>query len=247
MTGRIGYAAAAMALALVAAPDHAGAGEHELIPGPTAKQAHIAKILVPTVARRRPAGGRVVARVPSAARWGGGANRLLVLESMRVADPDGEERLWLRVQLPVRPNETSGWILADHAMILTTPWRIHVSTSRRRVTVLEAGRVVRRARAVVGAPRTPTPAGDFAVYEVVRQPNPRGFLGPWALHLTAFSKVLEDYGGGPGRIGLHGRGGASLRDPLGTARSHGCVRVPNGIVRLLARVAGAGTPVRIRR
>jgi lipoprotein-anchoring transpeptidase ErfK/SrfK len=106
---------------------------------------------------------------------------------------------------------------------------------------------VRRFRAVVGKPSTPTPLGLFAVYERARQPDPDAFLGPWALHLTAHSNVLEDYGGGPGRVALHGRSGASLRDPLGTAASHGCVRVRNGDIRWLAKVAAPGTPVLIER
>jgi L,D-transpeptidase catalytic domain/SnoaL-like polyketide cyclase len=107
--------------------------------------------------------------------------------------------------------------------------------------------LVRRFRAVVGKPSTPTPLGLFAVYERARQPDPDAFLGPWALHLTAHSNVLEDYGGGPGRVALHGRSGASLRDPLGTAASHGCVRVRNGDIRWLAKVAAPGTPVLIER
>jgi lipoprotein-anchoring transpeptidase ErfK/SrfK len=61
--------------------------------------------------------------------------------------------------------------------------------------------------------------------------------------LTAHSNVLDDYGGGPGRVAIHGRDGASLFDPLGSAASHGCVRVPDGFVRLLARRAREGTPV----
>jgi lipoprotein-anchoring transpeptidase ErfK/SrfK len=107
--------------------------------------------------------------------------------------------------------------------------------------------LVRRFRAVVGKPSTPTPLGLFAVYDRARQPDPDAFLGPWALHLTAHSNVLEDYGGGPGRVALHGRSGASLRDPLGTAASHGCVRVRNGDIRWLAKVAAPGTPVLIER
>jgi lipoprotein-anchoring transpeptidase ErfK/SrfK len=58
--------------------------------------------------------------------------------------------------------------------------------------------------------------------------------------------VLDNYGGGPGRVAIHGRGGASLADPLGTARSHGCIRVANLDVQWLARSVAAGTPVRIR-
>ena len=84
-----------------------------------------------------------------------------------------------------------------------------------------------------------------AVYDPIAQSGARGFLGPWALHLTAFSDVLDSFGGGPGRVAIHGRGGASLRDPLGTARSHGCIRIDNVHVRWLARVVPRGTPVKI--
>jgi lipoprotein-anchoring transpeptidase ErfK/SrfK len=98
---------------------------------------------------------------------------------------------------------------------------------------------------VIGAPSTPTPAGSFAVLEVVRQPK-GGVLGPWALHLTAHSNVLDNYGGGPGRVALHGRSGALLNDPLGTSRSHGCIRMPNAFVARLHDVAVEGTPVIIR-
>ena len=66
------------------------------------------------------------------------------------------------------------------------------------------------------------------------------------LALTARSSTLENYAGGPGVTALHGRAGASLLDPLGTARSHGCVRIENRVITWLARVAAPGTPVSIR-
>ena len=58
--------------------------------------------------------------------------------------------------------------------------------------------------------------------------------------------MLEDFGGGPGRIGLHGRGGASLRDLLGSARSHGCVRLDRKAITWLAARIRPGVPVTIR-
>ncbi|MEA2220249.1 MAG: hypothetical protein QOJ35_2875, partial [Solirubrobacteraceae bacterium] len=81
--------------------------------------------------------------------------------------------------------------------------------------------------------------------ERARQADPSGFVGPWALHLTAHSDVLTNYGGGPGTVAIHGRSGASLLDPLGSARSHGCVRVANDDVSWLARTVRVGTPVLI--
>ena len=78
------------------------------------------------------------------------------------------------------------------------------------MTVYRNGRKQRSFRSVIGAPATPTPRGLYAIYEKLAQPDPKGFLGPWALHLTAFSNVLLNYGGGPGRVAIHGRDGASL-------------------------------------
>jgi lipoprotein-anchoring transpeptidase ErfK/SrfK len=97
---------------------------------------------------------------------------------------------------------------------------------------------------VVGKPSTPTPRGLFAVYERVRQ-SPGSELGPWVLQLTAHSNTLMNYGGGPGRVAMHGRSGPLLADPLGSARSHGCVRMQNRIVSWLAARARPGTPVEI--
>ena len=202
----------------------------------------MARIIVPSPVYAEPAPGRVVSRLATNARWAGGPNQLLVLG----ARTDRLVRRWLRVRLPSRPNDAAGWILADRAVVSRTGWRVEVDVSARRVTVLRGGRVQRRFSAVVGAPGTPTPRGLFAISEMVREPGPDGFLGPWALHLTAHSDVLDDYGGGPGRVAIHGRAGASLLDPLGSARSHGCIRVDNRQIRFLARVLVPGVPVRIR-
>ena len=232
------------ALAAGAAP--AAAADH-LLSRPNARAAWTARVVTSTVARPQPWVARRVARLATRAQWGGGPVQLLVLDSMIVRDPgrNSARRLWIKVALPVRPNGTTGWIRADKVTLERTRWRVHVSRSRRLATVYRSGRVMRRMRVVVGAPSTPTPLGRFAVYESIKQADPGGFIGPWALHLTAFSNVLDNYGGGPGRVALHGRSGASLLDPLGTARSHGCVRMLNADIRYLARRIGPGTPVRI--
>ena len=120
-----------------------------------------------------------------------------------------------------------------------------MSTERRTVSVFREGQQVRSFRAVVGAPGSPTPHGSFAVLERIRTGTPGGFYGTWILSLTAHSTVYETFEGGDGRVAIHGRGGASLADPLGSARSHGCVRVDNAMIDWLAKVAGPGTPVQI--
>lgn len=209
---------------------------------PTARTSLIARIIRPTPAHTA-ADGRAPVRVrlTTEAAWARGPVGLLVLGSRTSATG----RLWLRVAVPVRPNGASAWVDRDGVQLVRTTWRVRVDVGARRLTVLRNGRVVRSSRVVIGAPGTPTPRGDFAISELVRQP-PGSVIGPWALHLTAFSKVLHSYDGGPGRIALHGRAGTLLADPLGSARSHGCVRMPSALVRWLAARVRPGVPVDIR-
>jgi hypothetical protein len=244
---RRGAAAAlvAAALALGSADGAPAAGWDAGSPlpsGPSRSEAWTARLVYPTVARSAPRrDARATGRVGTVAAWDGGPVAYLVLGSRR--DRAGE--LWLRVQLPERPNGRSAWIDADFARLRRTPWRLVIDRAHRRATAYRAGRRARSWRVVVGKPSTPTPRGLFAVYERVRQPA-GSELGPFALQLTAHSNTLFNYGGGPGRVALHGRSGPLLSDPLGSARSHGCIRMQNRIIRWLARRALPGTPVEIR-
>ncbi len=239
--GAAALAIAAIALAPAGAGAHAAKGSQADPFALSTKEAHVARIVVPTRAVRRPGSRAKVSSLGTLAEWGGGPVRLLVLRS---AEHEGNR--WLRVRLQDRPNTSAGWIRADLAIVSTTPWRVVVSLRHRTIRVLKRGRVVRRFKAVVGKPSTPTPRGLFAVAERIRQ-APGSVLGPWALHLTAHSRVLRNYGGGPGRVAIHGRSGPLLADPLGTAASHGCIRADNSKVRWLAHRALEGTPVLVTR
>jgi hypothetical protein len=243
--------AAGLTLALAAIAPLAGAGPAENAAAAsdaardpfalTPRLAHLAQVVVPTPVQARPSSrARRVGRLGTEARWGGGPVRLLVLRSARGRGG----RRWLRVRLQERPNDRTGWIAADRARITRTRWRVVVSTGWRTVTVLRRGRAVRRFGAVVGTPSTPTPHGLFAIGERILQPP--GVLGPWALHLTAHSRVLANFGGGAGRVAIHGRSGSLLSDPLGTAASHGCIRLANSAISWLAARAVEGTPVVVR-
>jgi lipoprotein-anchoring transpeptidase ErfK/SrfK len=208
----------------------------------TGSHAEIAHLVTPVDARAAPGHGHTVMRIPALGRWNGGPVGLLVLAEQTA--PDG--RRWLRVRLPERPNGAGAWIPANVTRLTNTPWRVVVSIRKRTVSLERDGATVRVFRAVVGAPGTPTPTGLFAVSERVSQASSHGFYGPWVLLLTAYSNTLHHFAGGPGQISIHGRDGASLRDPLGTARSHGCIRIDDAGIELLARVAVEGTPVIVR-
>jgi lipoprotein-anchoring transpeptidase ErfK/SrfK len=233
----LGFAATALGVLALAGPARAAAEPDPYLPTPAL--AHVARVVAPTWARRQPGKIPAVMRVEPLAEWGGGPVQYLVLRSTVV---DG--RRWFKVRLPERPNSAAGWISADVARISTTPWRIEVSTGAARVTVERAGREVTSFPAVVGKSATPTPHGLFAIDEPIRQPG-GSELGPWALFLTAHSDVLDDYGGGPGRIAIHGRAGPLLADPLGSHASHGCIRIANARVAWLAHIAVDGTPVEV--
>jgi lipoprotein-anchoring transpeptidase ErfK/SrfK len=229
--------------ALVPTGAAAAASSHPevLVNKPTNATAYVARIVAPTVALTAPDTGKFKLRLHTQALWGGGTNQLLVLTSRH----DAHGRTWLKVLLPVRPNGSTGWIPKDRTTIGSTHYRIVVSTGQRKVRVYHNGHLARSFLAVVGANGTPTPHGHYAIYEKIAQRNPQSEIGPWALHLTAFSNVLDNFGGGPGRVAIHGRNGAYLIAPLGTAASHGCVRVDDAEVGFLARVAISGTPVNI--
>jgi len=150
---------------------------------------------------------------------------------------------WLRVLLPGRPNGHTGWIRKRATVSAFTRWHIVVDTSDRRVTVYNQDRRVRVFKAVVGKPATPTPHGKFFVEEAV-QLGAHDVGAPFALALSARSNVLQEYNGGPGQIALHGLG--NVGGVLGSAASHGCVRLGNDAMRWLVVRIGPGAPVTIK-
>ncbi len=202
--------------------------------------ATIATIVARTSARSQPAGGRIVWRAQPQTDWSGEPQSLLVLGSAVRAG-----QLWLKVLLPIRPDGSSAWIPRGRVTLSHTRYWLVVAKHRRHVRVYFDGRLRHNFQAVIGKPATPTPDGLAAIYERDRQPDPTGFLGPWALPLTALSNTLRSFGGGPGRIAIHGRGGSSLLDPLGSAASHGCIRIDNRPVTWLATHVPQGAPVQI--
>jgi hypothetical protein len=160
---------------------------------------------------------------------------------------DSRGRPWLRVRLPgrvlgSRPPPRAGWIRAASTLRSTTAWHIVVHRDARRVVVYRAGKRVRAYAAIVGKPSTPTPLGEFFVEENVRLSGGQSGA-PFALATSARSSVLQEFDGGPGQIALHGRGHVGGR--LGTAVSHGCVRLDNRAIAWLAARIAPGVPVTI--
>ena len=149
---------------------------------------------------------------------------------------------WLKVRLPGRPNGHTGWISRRKTMLSATAWHIVVDPAHRRIIVYRQGHAFRIFSAVVGKPSTPTPTGQFFVEESIAL-RPTDVGAPYALALSARSNVLQEFAGGPGQIALHGLD--NVGGVLGTAVSHGCVRLADATMRWLVTRIGDGTPVTV--
>jgi lipoprotein-anchoring transpeptidase ErfK/SrfK len=149
---------------------------------------------------------------------------------------------WLQVYLPVRPNHSTAWIREAGAKISYDPYRVGVNLHRHRLLLWRGNRLVARHQIGVGKIATPTPPGTYYVIQLFRLSDPGGPFGPYALGLSAYSSVLESFGGGPGQIALHG-----TDDPgsIGSNLSHGCIHLRNDEIARLARLLPLGTPVEI--
>jgi lipoprotein-anchoring transpeptidase ErfK/SrfK len=149
---------------------------------------------------------------------------------------------WLRVELPVRPNGSTGWVRADAVRRSTLRTRIVVDLSERKVRFYVRGRLELASRAAIGSSATPTPRGRYYVNQRLVPSEPGGPFGPGAIGISAFSPVLTGWAQG-GPVAIHG-----TNEPwsIGRAVSNGCIRLPNAVLRRLFRQTPNGTPVIIR-
>ena len=187
----------------------------------------------------------VVARTAPSAK----AGRVLVLHQFR---PDfrpqevlalGSTRgangqLWYRLSLPMRPNNTTGWVSARQVDLHHVSNRILINIAERRLQVLRGHQVLYTTTVAVGAPGMETPTGHY--YVQVRFHPDDTFLGVFAFETSAYSKLSEWPGGGV--VGIHGTSAPQL---LGQAVSHGCVRMSNEAALVLKRLVPLGTPITI--
>ncbi len=147
---------------------------------------------------------------------------------------------WLKVQLPQRPNGSTGWIRAADVSQRRLEYSLTVSTEKNILSLYRDTTLVATYPAATGTGGTPTPHGSFYLTELLAPTN-SGY-GPYAFGLSAFSDVLSSFGGGPGQIGLHGTNDAAS---IGNAASHGCIRLTNANITTLAKLLPLGTPITI--
>jgi lipoprotein-anchoring transpeptidase ErfK/SrfK len=201
--------------------------------------AYVAVATKDVTARSRPrSDGSVIAVFPAKLPWGS-PTAFLVREAYR----DAAGRTWVKVLLPRRPNESTGWVGRDQLRLRPVVHQVEVDLSSRTARLLRHGRTQRSWPVGIGRQTTPTPTGSFYLTVKLRPPQIAAVYGAWALGLSGYSDVLEQFGTGDGQIALHGSA-----DPtdLGREVSNGCVRLDNGAITSLAELLPLGTPVTIR-
>ena len=149
---------------------------------------------------------------------------------------------WYRVQLPIRPNGTEGWVHASAVRRYAVDFHIVVDLSDRMITVYRDGEVLVRTRTAIGLPETPTPTGSYYVNQRLLAGDPSGPWGPGGIGISAFSPTLVDWPQG-GPIAIHG---TNRPETIGRVASNGCLRIDNAVLERLIHVVPDGTPVRIR-
>jgi lipoprotein-anchoring transpeptidase ErfK/SrfK len=146
---------------------------------------------------------------------------------------------WYDVWLPIRPNESHGWVKEGSVAIYTTTAKIVIKLSARRLIVYRRGLVVGTFPVAVGMPALPTPTGIFYINQKLRPPTPGGPFGVLALGLSAFQPRLPNWPQG-GPVAIHGTNQDAL---IGQAISHGCVRMHDADVLKVSAWVPTGSPV----
>ena len=156
---------------------------------------------------------------------------------------EGGEGSRLHVQLPLRPNGTTGWIERADVTLSQHDYRIIIGLGAHKLTVFKGDSVFDEEAIGVGTRDTPTPGGTYYTKELYKLPNAAGPYGPFAYALSGYSDVLTDFAGGDGVLGIHGTNDPSA---IGHDVSHGCIRMSNAGITKLAQTLPLGVPVEIQ-
>ncbi len=157
---------------------------------------------------------------------------------------------WIEVNLPIKPNGSTGWIRLSEVTLSSTPLRVIIDRDGFNLKLIEAstspdGELVETTildeTVGIGTGASATPVGSFYVTELIRSTSE--FYGPFAFGLSGFSEDLEEFAGQENAIiGIHG---TNEPESIGRQSSNGCVRIDNEIITLLAQTLPLGTPVEI--
>ena len=170
------------------------------------------------------------------------ARDALVARLMRRLTSSTDERT-LRaktVEVPAKMNADSVWA--------AQPVAVTVSRDGKQARVFRRGKLARTYTVAVGSPEFPTPVGRYVVQSMQKNPAWNVPNSEWAGSLAGETipggdprnPLVARWIGFNGSVGFHGTASSGS---LGTAASHGCIRMaPGDVIDLFERVS-TGTPV----
>jgi L,D-transpeptidase catalytic domain len=165
-------------------------------------------------------------------------NIVLVLDSLQLT----KTQVWYHIELPILPNNTTGWVLRGNlGRLYTVHTHLYVNRASETASLTRDGKTIFTTRVGVGKSYWPTPAGEFYIRDKLTNFNDP-FYGPVAFGTSARSAVLTDWPGG-GFVGVHGTNEPQL---IPGHISHGCIRMKNPAILRLARLMSVGTPLTVR-
>ena len=150
---------------------------------------------------------------------------------------------WAAVPTWLLPNGRRAWVrLSRHTFTRRqTTWRLQADLSERTLTATHDGAAVRTMRVAIGAPRTPTPTGTFAVTDRIRGAGYGASYGCCILALTGHQPKVRS-GSVDGRLAIHG---TNAPGSIGTRSSQGCLRATDVSMRWMRRHIPVGAQLTI--
>jgi lipoprotein-anchoring transpeptidase ErfK/SrfK len=157
----------------------------------------------------------------------------------------GSKGSWLRVTAEELAAGRTAWIKRDTPGIRleTTRMRIDIRLSTRSLEVHSGNHLVLRFVVGIGAPRSPTPIGRFAVTDKLAGAGFNPTYGCCILALSARQGTLPQGWIGGDRIAIHG---TTTPSTIGKAASLGCLHAGDANLEALMHLVPLGTPVVIR-
>lgn len=136
----------------------------------------------------------------------------------------------IRADAIVGPDTWNALGLAVGPVNISREFKITIDTQRIKLTLSRNGVIQNEYPVAVGKPSTPTPIGDWIIIE-----KQTDWGGPFGVR---WMRINVPWGG----YGIHGTDNPSS---IGSAASHGCIRMYNEDVTKLYAVVPMGTPVKI--
>ena len=180
--------------------------------------------------RARPE-GRTIATIGARTEFGSP-------QTLAVAARKGD---WVALRSPALGNSELGWARAAQLRFVDRPLSLEVDLSARELTVHDPEGPERRISVAIGAPDTPTPAGEFYVTDRLPGADFGAYYGCCILALSGRQPNLPESWSGGDRLAIHG----SPTPTWGKAVSNGCLHADEADLRYLMERVPLGTDVHV--